>query len=97
MTGHDSLRTMFVDNFFAIKRFIQLGEWFGDVDMFTGKSRRHRVENLHAFWPGMEASLGFTRSASRQLNAFYSVWQDIGFLPEELDQVSCTVILFILY
>ena len=31
----------------------------------------------------MEASLGFTEEAAKQLNALYAVWTDVGYLPEE--------------
>lgn len=82
---HKDMFTMFTTTYSAIKRFVQSGDWFRDVDMFNGKLRRHRTENLHAFWPGMEATLGFSESGARSLNAFYSVWYDLGFLPEELD------------
>jgi len=56
--------------------------------MFNGKLRRNRVENLHAFWPGMEANLGFSKNSAEQLNSFYAVWSNLGFLPEELDNVQ---------
>lgn len=79
---------MFADTFSAIKRFVQVGDWFNDVDMFNGKLRRNRMENLAAFWPGMEATLGFSADSSRQLNTFYAVWADLGFLPEEFDNVQ---------
>jgi hypothetical protein len=86
MTLDEELFTMFSVNFVAIKRHLQEGDWFGDVDMFTGKMRRNRVENLHAFWPGVEASIGFTRNSAKLLNAFMAVWQSLGFMPEEMDQ-----------
>eukprot|EP01035_Chromulina_nebulosa_P019328 gene19328-25192_t len=86
LSKNSDLMTMFTDSFVAIKRHVQLGDWFGDVDMFTGKVRRNRVENLHAFWPGVEASLGFTQSSARILNSLYSLWITLGFLPEEIDQ-----------
>ncbi len=77
--------------------------------MFSGKLQRKRVENLDAFWPGVEVSkggtrlllvyqlaycvrfhywqaiLGFSGPGAHQLNTFYSVWKDLGFLPEEID------------
>ena len=49
---------MFINTYLPIKTYIQSDEWFGDVDMYSGKSRRNRVESLHCFWPGLEASLG---------------------------------------
>lgn len=80
------LYAMFTDTYEAVKRHVQVGDWFTEVDMFSGKSRRNRVENLQAFWPGMESIVGACNSAARLLNSFYAVWQDIGFLPEEFDQ-----------
>jgi hypothetical protein len=80
------LFAMFTDTYQAVKKHVQVGDWFTEVDMFNGKSRRNRVENLQAFWPGMESILGLCDSAARLLNSFYAVWQDIGFLPEEFDQ-----------
>ena len=80
------LYAMFTDTYQAVKRHVQVGDWFTEVDMFSGKSRRNRVENLQAFWPGMESIVGLCDSAARLLNSFYAVWQDIGFLPEEFDQ-----------
>ncbi len=79
---------MFSDAYASIKKFVQVGDWFSDVDMFNGKLRRNRVENLHAFWPGMEATLGFSGRGARQLNSFYSVWTSLGYLPEEFDNVE---------
>ena len=76
----------FADTYVAVKKHIQVGDWFTEVDMFNGKTRRNRVENLQAFWPGMEASLGLCERSARLLNAFYAAWQDIGLLPEEFDQ-----------
>jgi mannosidase alpha-like ER degradation enhancer 2 len=84
----EKMYRMFTDTFAAIKRFVQVGDWFNDVDMFNGKLRRNRVENLAAFWPGLEASLGFSGESSRQLNTLYAVWADLGFLPEEFDNVQ---------
>lgn len=77
---------MFSDTYRAIKRWVMVGErWFTEVDMFSGKLQRKRVENLDAFWPGVEAMLGFAGPGAEQLNTFYSVWQDLGFLPEEIE------------
>ena len=79
------LYEMFTDTYTAIKRFVQVGDWFSDVDMYNGKVRRNRGENLQAFWPGIEAMIGFSSSGAKLLNSFYSVWSYLGFLPEEFD------------
>lgn len=80
------LYNMFINTYQAIKKFVMVNEhWFTEVDMFSGKMMRKRMENLDAFWPGVEAMLGYTKHSSRQLNTFYSVWSDLGFFPEEID------------
>jgi hypothetical protein len=79
---------MFTEAYFAVKRHVQAGDWFGDVDMFHIKNRKNRVESLHCFWPGMESSIGLSSSSTKLLNAFYGVWTDTGFFPEEFDQVN---------
>ena len=77
---------MFSDTYRAIKQFVMPNEhWFTEVDMFSGKLQRKRLENLDAFWPGVEAMLGFSHHGAGQLNTFFSIWQDLGFLPEEID------------
>jgi hypothetical protein len=88
-TRNLNLYHMFSRTYRAVKQLILIGdEWFSEVDMYSGKLQRRRVENLDAFWPGMESLLGNTPSAALQLNALYSIWMDLGFLPEELDQVT---------
>ncbi|CAM9119166.1 unnamed protein product, partial [Ectocarpus fasciculatus] len=77
--------TVFAENYLAVKRFNQLGDWFADVDMHSGQVRRQLAENLQAFWPGIESSLGLTRTSARFLNALYSVLTGVGFMPEEFD------------
>lgn len=76
---------MFTKVFNAVKKYSLSGDWFVDVDMYSGKVRKNRSENLQAFWPGIEAIIGMTDSSASLLNAFYLVWADIGFLPEEFD------------
>ena len=88
LSHRSTLFSMFADTYHAIKRHVQVGDWFTEVDMFNGKTRRNRVENLQAFWPGMESILGLCDSAARLLNTFYAVWEDVGFLPEEFDQAA---------
>ena len=79
---------MFSRVFRAVKEHSMSGDWFVDVDMYSGKMRKKRSENLQAFWPGMEAMLGMTESSTRLLNSFYIVWSEVGFLPEEFDYLA---------
>ncbi len=73
----------------AIKKYILHDDkWFSEVDMFNGKHQRNRVENLDAFWPGLEVLMGNFHSSASQMRALYSIWIDLGFLPEEIDLVT---------
>lgn len=83
--GTPEYDVVFAENYLAVKRFNQLGDWFADVDMNSGQVRRQLAENLQAFWPGVESSLGLTRTSARFLNALYSVLLGVGFMPEEFD------------
>jgi ER degradation enhancer, mannosidase alpha-like 2 len=81
----DSLFTRFSDMFIAVKKQLQVGDWFSELDIGNNKYRRCRFESLQAFWPGMEANMGLAESSARLLNTFYAVWVDYGFLPEDTD------------
>jgi hypothetical protein len=79
---------MFQDVYHGAKKHSLVGDWFVDVDMFSGQVRNKRSENLQAFWPGLEALMGMSHASGRLLNAFYLVWTEVGFLPEEFDYVN---------
>ncbi|TMW56240.1 hypothetical protein Poli38472_008888 [Pythium oligandrum] len=62
------------------------GDWFADVSMWSGCGHGGVVfENLVAFWPGMQASLGHLHPATRSMNSFYRVWREYGFVPEQFN------------
>lgn len=62
------------------------GDWYADVSMWSGCGHGGVVfENLAAFWPGMQASVGHLHAASRSVNSFYRVWRDFGFVPEQFN------------
>jgi mannosidase alpha-like ER degradation enhancer 2 len=47
----------FSDLFIAIKKYVQIGNWFSETDIFNLRYRRHRFESLQAFWPGLEVKI----------------------------------------
>ena len=87
----DGLFTRFSEVFIAVKKHLQIGDWFSELDLSNGKYRRTRFESLQAFWPGMESNMGFTESSARLLNTFYAIWSDYGFLPEDTDWVHIKI------
>jgi hypothetical protein len=38
---------MFVEAYVSVKRFLQQGDWFSDVDISTGRVRRQTQTHLH--------------------------------------------------
>lgn len=80
------LYTMFQQTYDSVHTYLVENEdTFVEVEMHSGKMFRKKIENLVAFWPGIESLLGYHLLASIQLNKFYDLWNLISFLPEELD------------
>ena len=73
----------------------RVGEWYGDVDMYRGRSQdgapRPVLEALMAFYPGMQVLLGEITPAARTLNSFFLVREYLGFLPERFQFESWKV------
>lgn len=63
------------------------GDWYADVSMWTGCSHTNSIlfESLASFWPGMQAGAGHLLSAAKSMNAFFRVWREYGFLPEQFN------------
>ncbi|CAM9824254.1 unnamed protein product, partial [Ectocarpus sp. 8 AP-2014] len=77
---------MFMQVYTSVQRFVREGDWYADVEMEGGTLTSRTFDNLMAFWPGMQTLMGEVTLASRTLNAFYLVWRDWGFLPEQFSQ-----------
>ena len=57
----------------------------GQVEPFLGLGYFSSVRFV-PYYVGMEAMLGFAQEGAEQLNAFYAVWESMGFLPEEFGE-----------
>ncbi|CAM9400427.1 unnamed protein product, partial [Chrysoparadoxa australica] len=79
---------MFMECYIIVQVYLRLGDWYADVELQTAKVRRQVFESLTAFWPGMQTLIGDLQLSSRTLNAFFLVWREYGFIPEEYDYVS---------
>ncbi|CAM9366589.1 unnamed protein product [Ectocarpus sp. 13 AM-2016] len=77
---------MFMQVYASVQRFVREGDWYAGVEMEGGALTSRTFDNLMAFWPGMQTLMGEVTLASRTLNAFYLVWRDWGFLPEQFSQ-----------
>jgi ER degradation enhancer, mannosidase alpha-like 2 len=68
MTGLPDLWEMFQTLYHSSKLYlVHQNAWFQEVDMFSGKKLRDRLENLDAFWPGIEAQLGQLDASQQQV------------------------------
>lgn len=77
---------MFASVYPAVVQHNLHGDWYADVSMWSGCGHGSVVfENLAAFWPGMQASVGHLQSATKSMNSFYRVWRDFGFIPEQFN------------
>ncbi|TYZ61789.1 hypothetical protein PybrP1_004787 [[Pythium] brassicae (nom. inval.)] len=77
---------MFASVYPAVLQHNLHGDWYADVSMWTGCGHGGVVfENLAAFWPGTQASVGHFQSATKSMNSFYRVWRDFGFIPEQFN------------
>ena len=59
--------------------------WYIEANIHLGGTARKVFNNLQAFWPGMQSTLGDVEAGSHTLNAFLNVWNDFGFTPEDFD------------
>ncbi|RHZ23257.1 hypothetical protein DYB37_001309 [Aphanomyces astaci] len=88
--GDSEALDMFEPVYSAVMEHNKHGDWYTDVSMWDGclSNQHHQsfiFDNLVAFWPGMQSLLGDFASSTRSLNAFYQVWQQYSFLPEQFD------------
>ncbi|DBA01670.1 TPA: hypothetical protein N0F65_010321 [Lagenidium giganteum] len=77
---------MFENVYTAVMQYNRHGDWYADVSMWSGCGHGGIVfENLVAFWPGMQTSIGHLSSAKQSMNSFYRVWREYGFVPEQFN------------
>uniref|UniRef100_K3WIG8 alpha-1,2-Mannosidase n=1 Tax=Globisporangium ultimum (strain ATCC 200006 / CBS 805.95 / DAOM BR144) TaxID=431595 RepID=K3WIG8_GLOUD len=77
---------MFATVYPAVLQHNLHGDWYTDVSMWNGCGNGAVLfENLVAFWPGMQVSVGHFHSATKSINSFYRVWREYGFIPEQFN------------
>ena len=77
----------YVETVKSIDSHLSRGDWFIDVDTYSGQPRRQRFENLMAFWPGVQVNKNQGVCASYLL-----VIVHISFLTSIL-KISATLLL----
>jgi Glycosyl hydrolase family 47 len=74
----------------AVNAYLADGDWYGEVDMETGKRTAPEFGALHAFFPGVLALGGdIARAKALEASAF-RMWQLHGIEPEVLNYKTMT-------
>lgn len=78
---------MFTVAYAGVQQHSRVGGWYVDVGMSQGLSGhvRNVFESLMAFFPGLQVLLGEMVPSARTANAFFSVRELLGLLPERFD------------
>lgn len=78
---------MFLLVYSGIQEHSRMGEWYVDVGMWQGLTGHVRqiFESLMAFFPGLQVLLGETVPSAKTANAYFSVREFLGLLPERFD------------
>ena len=84
--GDDQSWEMFAQLYHSVvARLRHEDTWYVEANIHLGGTARKVFNNLQAFWPGMQTTLGDVEAGSHTLNAFLNVWNDFGFTPEDFD------------
>eukprot|EP01029_Cantina_marsupialis_P022016 TRINITY_DN5349_c0_g1_i2.p1 TRINITY_DN5349_c0_g1~~TRINITY_DN5349_c0_g1_i2.p1 ORF type:complete len:819 (-),score=162.55 TRINITY_DN5349_c0_g1_i2:76-2532(-) len=83
--GDGEFWDMFVDIYNHIMTYLPNGAFYSDCDMKSGRRQTTIFNALDAFWPGVQASIGELYDSSFTLNAFYSILNLEGTLPENFN------------
>lgn len=66
----------------STKKYLKNGPWYYEGNMYTGKHTHMHFNSLQSFWPGIQIAYGDVDEALETLEAFYSIWEKFGVMPE---------------
>jgi ER degradation enhancer, mannosidase alpha-like 2 len=88
--GDRDCESMWKTSIRAVNKYLGDGDWYGEVDMESGKRTAPEFGALHAFFPGVLALGGdLARARALQASAF-RMWQLHGIEPEVLNYKTMT-------
>ena len=88
--GDRDCASMWKTSIRAVNEYVADGDWYGEVDMETGKRTAPEFGALHAFFPGVLA-LGGDMARARALEASaFRMWQLHGIEPEVINYKTMT-------
>jgi mannosidase alpha-like ER degradation enhancer 1 len=80
--GDPQFYEIFQTAYNASNRYLKNGPWYIEAEMFSGRPIHFQFNSLQAFWPGMQILYGDLEGAIPTIDAFYSIWEKYGALPE---------------
>eukprot|EP00298_Acanthocystis_sp_HF-20_P015765 c21257_g1_i1.p1 GENE.c21257_g1_i1~~c21257_g1_i1.p1 ORF type:complete len:1091 (+),score=416.38 c21257_g1_i1:263-3274(+) len=80
--GDTKYMNMFRETYDAVNKHLKSGPWYIEADMSSGSPTYWHFNSLQAFWPGLQVLYGDLESAIQTHDAFFSVWEKFGALPE---------------
>lgn len=91
MFGDGDCRSMWVTSVNAVNKYVADGDWYGEVDMDSGKITNPEFGALQAFFPAVLALGGDVKRAKRLEQSCYRMWTLHGIEPEAIDYRSMKV------
>ncbi len=89
--GDRDCESMWRTSIRALNTYVADGDWYGEVDMETGKRTAPEFGALHAFFPGVLALGGDLKRARALEESAFRMWQLHGIEPEALNYKTMTV------
>lgn len=83
--GDGDCKSMWETSVRAVNKYVADGDWYGVVDMDSGKPIKPEFGALEAFFPAVLALGGDVRRARRLEASCFRMWQLHGIEPEALD------------
>lgn len=94
MFGDEDCKKMWEEHFKAINTYltdtIHGGLWYGEVNMYTGKTTNTTFGALQAFFPAALCLVNQVGKAARLEQSCYRMWNLYGIEPEEINYSTMT-------
>jgi len=89
--GDRDCQSMWRSSIKAVNKYVADGDWYGEVDMDSGKLTKTEFGALHAFLPAVLALGGDVKRARRLEASCFKMWTLHGIEPEAIDYRTMAV------
>jgi ER degradation enhancer, mannosidase alpha-like 2 len=83
--GDRDCESMWRSSVAAVNKYVADGDWYGEVDMDSGKLTKPEFGSLQAFFPAVLALGGDVKRAQRGEESCFRMWTLQGIEPESID------------